>query len=96
MLFHVTWEFIDSSEGGQKRSLQLFSKWKPGPGQFQAFYGFADGGGGVALVEASSAADLAKTMAVFTPFLKFNTRVVLPIQETATISGEAAAWRDAH
>jgi hypothetical protein len=49
MLFHVTWDFIDHSEAGQKRSLQLFSKWQPGPGQFQAFYGFADGGGGVAL-----------------------------------------------
>ena len=35
MLFHVTWEFIDSSEAGQKRSLQLFSKWQPGPGDFQ-------------------------------------------------------------
>jgi uncharacterized protein DUF3303 len=94
MLFHVTWDFIDASEAGQKRSLQLFSKWKAGPGQFQAFYGFADGGGGVALIEAASAADLAKTMAPWTPFLKFNTRVILSIQESAAISGEAAAWRD--
>ena len=95
MLFHVTWEFIDSTEAGQKRSLQLFSKWQPGPGKFQGFYGFADGGGGVALVEAASAAELAKTMAVFTPFLKFTTRVTVPIQESAAISMEAAAWRDA-
>ena len=43
MLFHVTWDFIDLSEAGQKRSLQLFSKWQPGPGQFQAFHGLADG-----------------------------------------------------
>jgi hypothetical protein len=96
MLFHVTWEFIDPSEAGQKRSLQLFSKWQPGPGQFQAFYGFADGGGGVALIEASSAADLARTMAPWTPFLKFTARVVLPIQESSTIGGEASAWRDGH
>ena len=95
MLFHVTWDFIDTSEVGQKRSLQLFSKWKPGPGQFQAFYGFADGGGGVALIEASSAGDLAKTLVPWTPFLKFSTRVVLPIQESAAIGGGAAAWRDA-
>ena len=95
MLFHVTWDFIDNSEAGQKRSLQLFSKWQPGPGQFQAFYGFADGGGGVALIEASSAPELAKTMAPWTPFLKFTARPVLPIRESAEISGAAAAWRAA-
>mgnify|MGYP001192113006 FL=1 len=94
MLFHVTWELIDTSEDVQKRSLQLFSKWQPGPGEFQGFYGFADGGGGVALVEAASAADLARTLAPWTPFLEFSARVILPIQEAATISGEAAAWRD--
>ena len=94
MLFHVTWDFVDTSEAVQKRSLQLFSKWQPGPGRFQGFYGFADGGGGVALIEADSAADLAKSMAPWTPFLKFTARVVLPIQESAEISGAAAAWRD--
>ena len=95
MLFHVTWEFIDSSEAGQKRSNLLFSKWQPGPGRFQAFYGFADGGGGVALIEAASATDLAKTIAPWTPFVKFTTRVILPIQESAEIDNAAAAWRDA-
>ena len=94
MLFHVTWKFIDVSETGQKRSLQLFSKWRPGPGTFQAFYGFADGGGGVAIIEAASAADLAKTVAPWTPWLRFTTRVVLPIQESSEISGAAATWRD--
>jgi hypothetical protein len=96
MLFHVTWEFVDSSEAGQKRSLALFSKWQPGPGCFQAFYGFADGGGGVALVDADSAADLAKTVAPWTPYLKFTCRAVLPIQEAAAIDAAAAAWREGH
>jgi hypothetical protein len=95
MLFHVSWEFIDNSEAGHKRSLQLFSKWQPGPGQFQAFCDFADGGGGFALIEASSASDLAKTMAPWTPFLKFTARPILPIQESSEIGVAAAAWRDA-
>jgi hypothetical protein len=94
MLFHVTWEFIDSSEVGQKRSSLLFSEWQPGPAEFKGFYGFADGGGGVGLIEAASAADLAKTMAPWTPFLKFTTRVILPIQEADAIDRAAAAWRD--
>ena len=96
MLFHVTWELIDTSETGSKRSLELFSKWQPGPGQFQTFHGFADGTGGVALIEAGSAADLAKTVAPWTLFLRFTARAILPIQEYAQIEGEAAAWRDAN
>ena len=51
MLFHVTWDFVDSSEAGQKRTLELFARWTPGPGQFQAFYGFADGGGIINFIE---------------------------------------------
>jgi Domain of unknown function (DUF3303) len=94
MLFHLTWEFRDNSEAEQKRSLQLFSKWTPGPGQFQAFYGFADGGGGMAVIEAASAADLAKTTAPWTPFLKFTARAIVPIRESAEISAAAAAWRE--
>jgi hypothetical protein len=94
MLFHTTWEFIDPSEAAQKRSLQLFSKWQPGPARFQGFYGFADGTGGVALIEAETVADLAKTVAPWTPFLKFTARPILPIQESAQINGAAAAWRE--
>ena len=95
MLFHVTWDFIDTSENAQKRSLQLLSKWKPGPAQFQGFYSFADGTGGVALIEADTVADLAKTTAPWTPFLKFTARPILSVQEAAQINAEAAAWRDA-
>jgi len=60
MLFHVTWDFIDATEAGQKRSLQLFSKWQPGPGKFQGFYSFADGTGGVAIIEAGTWRDATK------------------------------------
>jgi hypothetical protein len=94
MLFHVSWEFIDPSEALQKRELQLFAKWQPGPGHFDAFFGFADGGGGFALIEATTAADLAKTLAPWTPFLKFAARAALPIKEADEINGAASAWRD--
>jgi len=95
MLFHVTWDYTDTSEAAQKRTLLLFSKWQPGPGQFQAFYEFADGSGGVALIEVGSAADLAKTLAPWTPFLRFTTRAILPIEEATEINAAAVAWRDA-
>jgi Protein of unknown function (DUF3303) len=96
MLFHVTWDFADASEEGQRRTLDLFSKWQPGPAQFQGFYGFADGTGGIALVEADTAATLARTVAPWTPWLEFQIRPILPIAEASQISGEAVAWREQH
>ncbi len=96
MLFHVSWEFIDNSEDGQGRTLGLFSKWQPGPGQFHAFYGYADGTGGLAIVEAADAATLTRTLAPWTPWLSFEAKVILPVQETAAINAEAAAWRAAN
>lgn len=94
MLFHISWEYIDMSETAQKRSGELFGKWQPGPAQFQALYDFADRTGGFAVVEASSASDLAKTMAPWTPFLKFSARPILPVQESVEIELAAAAWRE--
>jgi hypothetical protein len=96
MLFHVTWTFHNPSEEKQKRTLSLFQKWTPGPGQFKAFYGFADGTGGVALIEVETSAELAKTLAPWTPDLTFTTQAILPIQESSAIDGEALAWRDAN
>ena len=94
MLFQVSWKFTDLSEEGQKRSLGLFSRWQPGPAEFQGFYGYADGTGGMAVVEASSAPELAKPMAPWTPWLTIDAKVLLPIQESAEIGNEAIAFRE--
>jgi hypothetical protein len=96
VLFLVTWEFTDTSEAGEEASLALFSKWQPGPATFQGFYGYADGTGGCALLEANDAAALARTMAPWTPWLRFEARALLPIEESAAIAGEAVAWRAAN
>jgi hypothetical protein len=56
--------------------------------------GFADGGGGVAIIEADSAATLARTTAPWTPWLRFAATPIVPIEETTGIVGEAAAFRD--
>ena len=51
MLFHVTWEFLDTSEDAVRRSLAVFSKWQPPAGaDSKGFYGYADSSGGVAIV----------------------------------------------
>jgi hypothetical protein len=95
MLFHVTWEFTDQSEEGTRRSLEVFSRWQPPAGaEFQGFYGFVDGTGGVALIEVDSAATLARTTAPWTPWLAFTVTPIVPIEESSAIAGEAVGFRD--
>jgi hypothetical protein len=95
MLFHVSWEFVDTSEEGVRRSLAVFSKWEPPAGaDFQGFYGFADGRGGVAIIEADSVATLARTTAPWVPWLRFTVTPILPIEESSAIAGDAIGFRD--
>ena len=95
MLFHVTWDYTDTSEEGERRGLQVFAAWQPPEGvDFQGFYDFADGGGGVAIVEAADAASLARTMYPWTPWQRFQARPILPIEESTGIGHEAMAFRD--
>src|SRR5262249_13250270 len=92
MLFHVVWDFVDTSEEGIRRSLTLFGQWQPPAGaEFQGFYGFADGTGGVAIIEAVSVATLARTTAPWTPWLRFTATPIHPIEESSAIAGEAMA-----
>jgi hypothetical protein len=95
VLFHVTWQFTDQSEEAEKRSLAVFSQWQPPAGaDFKGFYGFADASGGVAIIEADSAATLARTTAPWTPWLTFAVTPIVPIEEATAIGGEAIAFRD--
>jgi hypothetical protein len=95
MLFHVVWKFVDTSEKGERRSLAVFAKWQPPAGaEFKGFYGCADGTGGVAIIEADSAATLARTTAPWTPWLSFTLTPIVPIEESTAIAGEAVAFRD--
>ena len=95
MLFHVIWSFVDTGEEGNRRSLAVFANWQPpAEAEFKGFFGFADGGGGVALIEADSAATLARVTAPWTPWLRFTATPIVPIEESTAIAGEAVAFRD--
>ena len=95
MLFLMTWEFIDSSEEGGRRSLKVFQNWQPPAGaNFIGFYGYADGSGGCAILEVDSFQTLAKTTAPFTPWIAFEAKPILPVQESAQIAGEAQGFLD--
>ena len=95
MLFHVMWELVDASEEGERRSLEVFAKWQPPAGaEFKGFYSFADGTGGVALVEVDTAATLARTTSPWTPWLRFTATPIVTIEEGTTIAHEGIAFRD--
>jgi hypothetical protein len=95
MLFHVTWEFTDLGEEEVRRSLAVFAKWQPPAGaDFKGFYGFADGSGGVAIIEVDDVATLARTTAPWAPWLDFDVTPILPIEESSAIGAEAIAFRD--
>ncbi len=94
MLFHVTWEQIDTSEEGLERSLKVLSQWKPAEGaDFKAFYEFTDGSGGAAIIEIDSAATMARLTGPWLPWLSFTIKAILPNDEAAAIAGEAIAFR---
>jgi hypothetical protein len=95
MLFHVMWTFTDQSEDSERRSLSVFGKWQPPAGaDFKGFYGFADGTGGVAIIEVDSAATLTRLTAPWVPWLSFTVTPILPIEEATAIAGEALAFRE--
>jgi hypothetical protein len=95
VLFAVTWDFIDSTEEGERRSLAVFQNWQPADGaEFKGFYGYPDNSGGLAIVEVDSYATLARITAPFIPWLHFEAKPIMPIEELAAIGGEAIAFRD--
>ena len=95
MLFHVSWEFVDTTEEGTRRSLEVFQNWQPPAGaEFKGFYGFADNSGGFAIIEADSAATLARTTAPYTPWMRFTATPIIPVEEAAAIASEAAGFLD--
>lgn len=95
MLFEVSWVEKTASEEADARTLKLFSQWQPPAGvEFKGFYDYADGGGGVAIVEAASAEAMLETTAPWATFLRFTIRPLVPIEKATEIRAKTAAWRD--
>lgn len=96
MLFAVLYRFRSSiTEETQKRALELFTNWKVPEGvEFKAHYWRADGKGGIAIVEARSAAALFESTAPWVPFFDFETSSVIDVAEGVPIQMRVNAWRD--
>jgi hypothetical protein len=96
MLFAVTWTPTSGlSEDRDKRTLKLFTNWQPPAGvEFKGFYDYADGNGGIAIVEATTAEALLETTAPWAAFFQFSARPLVESEKTTAIFQKAIAWRD--
>ena len=96
MLFGVTWVPTGgSSEDRDRRIFKLFTSWRPPAGvEFKAFYDYADGNGGIAIVEANSAEALLETTAPWSVFLAFTIRPVVASEKATPIFEKSIGWRD--
>ena len=96
MLFAAVYKPIgDQTEAKQKRGLQLFTNWKPPEGfVFKAHYFRADGNGGIAIVEAASAANLLEGITPWSAYFQFEVTPVVNAEEGVPIQMRVNAWRD--
>jgi hypothetical protein len=96
MLFAVSWVNRNgATEERDKRTLRLFTNWKPPAGfDFKGFYDYVDGNGGVAIVEAASAEVMLEALAPWATFFEFNVRPIVPMEKSTPILEKAVAWRD--
>jgi hypothetical protein len=96
MLFALNWVNRDgATEERDKRIYKLFTNWKPPAGfEFKGFYDYADGTGGVAIVEAASPEAVLEVCATWSVFLEFTVRPIVPSDKATPIFGKVIAWRD--
>lgn len=96
MLFAVSFTpRANASEETDKRTLKLFTNWKPPAGyEFKGFYDYADGDGGIAIVEASSAEVMLEAHAPWAAFFVFTARPIVDSEKSVPIFQKAQAWRD--
>ena len=96
MLFALTYMPRSGlTEERDKRTLKLFTNWQPPAGvEFKGFYDYADGDGGIAVIEAASAEALLEATAPWAAFFEFRARPVVPVEKSTPIFEKAIAWRD--
>ena len=94
MQFVAIYRLRNQSEESVGRVLNVFAAWTPPEGyEIASNLGFADGSGGILIVEADSAEAIAKASAVFTPFMDFEIHPVADVTVAVAAAAEATAFR---
>jgi hypothetical protein len=96
MLFGMTFTPRDgATEERDRRGLKLFGNWQAPAGfEFKGFYDYADGNGGMAIVECASADVMLEAIAPWATFFEFDIKPIVPIEKSTPIFLKAIAWRD--
>jgi hypothetical protein len=95
MLFAMTYIARDVTEEKEKRSLTLFTHWKPPAGyEFKSHYAFADGTGGMGIIEAGSAAAILEAHTPWGPFFRFMIVPIVEIEKAVPVFQRVQGWRD--
>jgi hypothetical protein len=92
VLFGVIYMERNPSVVDQKRSLKMFLDWQP-PIEIKGHWAFAVGGG-MAVVEAESAAALVEAITPWTPFFEVKAEPIVEIEASLPIIARAYDWRD--
>jgi hypothetical protein len=74
---------------------ELFTSWSPPEGfDIKTQYNFADGFGGIVIVETSSVAAMYEAHVPWGPFVEWKTVPIVEVTEAMPISQKVLAWRD--
>lgn len=95
MLFASIYTYrASASEATVERLTKLFVTWQPPKGYtIKVHYAFADGSGGLALVETGSEAALYEAVLPWVPFIEFRVVPIVEIEKAVPLSLAAIAWR---
>ena len=96
MLFAVNYtNHPHGNEVLDKRTFKLLAAWKPPAGfDMKGWYDYADGSGGVAIVDVSSADVLLEAVAPWSTFLAFSVKPLVSVERSTPIFEKGIAWRD--
>jgi hypothetical protein len=96
MLFAIN--YTNPSHGDEardRRQLKLLAAWKPPAGfEMKSWYDYADGTGGIAIVETASAAVLLEAVAPWSTFITFSVKPLVSVEVSTPIYEKGTAWRD--
>ena len=96
MLFAVSYTAQPhGNEARDKRTFALLAAWKPPAGfDMRGWYDYADGSGGIAIVDVPSAEVLLEALAPWSSFLVFAVKPLVPVETSTPIFQRGITWRE--
>jgi len=96
MLFASIYTYrAGTTEATSKRLTTLFMNWQPPKGYtIKVHYSFADGSGGMTLVETDSESAMYEANLPWLPFIEFRVVPIIEIDKAVPLGLAAIAWRE--